>query len=148
MSTNKIEAIEYGAWIDDKGQDIKAIAEDSKGYTAPGSKAINKISSTKVKGISLKSAFGSLGTARGISMIIFVIGTFACFIVAFVGNIIILVDAFKKSLAWGFLCIFVPLILFIYLLTNYTGNKGRMFFWVYLFPLIWVLAGILLMARL
>ena len=148
MSTNQIKSVEYGIWIEDKGKVTKEIAKVSSGNVTVIETPFWVFSKFGNKGFSLKSVLNNIGTVRNISIILLVLGVFVCIGVSFVGNVIILIDAFKKNILWGiFGLIFFPIVLLIYLLTDYTGNKGRMFFWVYLLPLLWVSATIILISR-
>ena len=148
MSTNQIKSVEYGIWIEDKGKVTKEIAKVSSGNVTIIEPPFWDFSKFGNKGFSLKSVLNNIGTVRNISIILLVLGVFVCIGVSFVGNVIILIDAFKKNILWGiFGLIFFPIVLLIYLLTNYKGNRGRMFFWVYLLPLLWGFATIILISR-
>ena len=150
LSTNLIKAIEYGVWIEDMGKTVQRIAANSGNQVANSKNplkniSLNKISNTKIKGVSFKKFFNNLATPRGILVAIIIIGVFACCIISFVGNIILLVDAFKNNILWGIFGLLFPIVLLIYLFSNYSGNRGKMFFWIYIFPFLWLIATILFM---
>ena len=69
----------------------------------------------------------SVNNKKGIVTLIGVVIFFILMLTALVCEIIILVDAFKKSLWWGLACLFVPFVFLYYLIFEYTGNKLRMF---------------------
>ena len=145
MSTNQIKSVEYGIWIEDKGKVIKEIAKVSKGNVTIIETPFLDSSKLENKKFPIKTALKEIGTVRGMTIILLVVGVLVCIIVSFVGNIIILVDAFKNNILWGIFGLIFPFVLLIYLFTNYNGNKGRMFFWVYILPFLWLIATILLM---
>lgn len=148
MPTNKIKAIEYGVWIEDKGKEVQALAAipDDSGILT--SKQLNKISNMKIKGLNFNNILNDLTTTKGILSAILFLGIIVCFIVAFVGNIIVLVDAFKNNVLWGIFSLLFPIVLLIYLFGHYSGRKGRMFFWIYIFPILWIVATVLTIGRL
>ena len=79
----------------------------------------------------------SYKSTRGIVTMTGVIVIFVLIIIAVICEIMILVDAFKKSLWWGLACLFIPLVFLYYLAFEYTGNKLRMTLLIFS-PLIFV----------
>ena len=149
LSTNLIKAIEYGVWIEDMGKEVQVIAERSANQVANSKNPLNniplnKISNIKINGVSFQKALTNIATPKGMSIGLIFVGFIICFIVSLVGNIILLVDAFKNNILWGIFGILFPIVLLIYLFSNYSGNKGKMLFWVYILPFLWLIATILL----
>jgi len=58
--------------------------------------------------------------------IILVVG----WIVALVGSIMVLIAAFKESIVWGLLSLFVPVVILIFALTHWAESKKGVFFWI------------------
>ena len=150
LSTNLIKAIKYGVWIEDMGKEVQTIAENSGNQVAISKNplkniSLNKISNTKIKGVSFKNFLNDLATPRGLLVIVIIIGSLIGSIVSLVGNIILLIDAFKNNILWGIFGIIIPFVLLVYLFSNYSGNRWKMFFWIYLLPCIWLVTAMILL---
>ncbi len=155
VSTNRVLRVETGLWFKDLNKIERNIAEASKNMETVKKtlSTIGEVHQTVVPQVQrelekLNKKFSFLPSSNGskamrISNYFLFFVFFTLVIVSAVCNIIVLIDAFKNSIVWGILSLFVPIVLFIYLLTGYRGNKGKTFFWI-ISPLIWF--GLMLLA--
>jgi len=148
VSTNRVIRVKVGLWFEDLNEAERDIAEASKNMEKV-EKILNPIEYVKhnvpaqlqTQSAKLNKITGFLPNNKD-SMVLMVSNLFLILvftilvIVSTVCNIIVLVDAFKNSIVWGILSLFIPIVLLVYLLTAYRGNKGKIFFWM-LSPIIW-----------
>ena len=148
VSTNRVLRVKVGLWFEDLNEAERDVAESSKNMESV-EKILNPIEYVKravpaqlqTHSTKLNKITGFLPDSKD-SMVLLVSNLFLflvftiLIIVSAVCNIIVLIDAFKNSIVWGILSLFVPIVLLIYLLTAYRGNKGKIFFWM-LSPIIW-----------
>jgi hypothetical protein len=66
-------------------------------------------------------------------------GMLLTFVIMCVCAVFLIIDAFKRSTAWGLACLLCPPAQLVYLFTVYTGSKGRMLLGL-LAPFWWALA--------
>lgn len=155
VSTNRVLRVKVGLWFEDLNEAERDVAESSKKmesvektldpieyvkHTVPAQLQIHSTKLNKITGL-LPNSTGSMILLVSNLFLFLVFVTLV--IVSGICNIIVLIDAFKNSILWGILSLFVPIVLFIYLLTGYRGNKGKTFFWI-ISPLIWF--GLMLLA--
>lgn len=151
VSTGSIKYIEYGIWIKNLDPKTQAIAKESKkikNVKIGGAKgAIKNITEKLPENVSDKFSVSKFnGMPKKIHALgyVFIAILFILILVAAVCKIILLIDAFKYSLGWGFASLFVPFVLLIYLFLYYNGSKGKMFFWMFA-PILWILFAIIYM---
>jgi len=155
VSTNRVLRVEFGLWFKDLNESERRIAEASKNMAVVKKtlSTIEEVHQTVVPQVqrelrNLNKKFSFIPDSKG-SKTMMIMNIFLIFvlivliIVSVVCNIVVLVDAFRYSIVWGILSLFVPLVLFIYFITRYTGNKGKTFFWM-ISPIIWF--GLMLLA--
>ena len=141
--TNSIKRIEKDKWLDDLDLSVRKAAEESK-IAKPivankTTHRINTVNQILPKEFSLPTY--KPNNKISIQVIIIVIISFILFIVSFICRIVLLVDAFKFSIAWGLCSLLIPFVIWIYLFTNYTGNKGKMLLWL-LSPFLWLILSV------
>ena len=143
IPTNSIKRIEKGIWLDDLDLSVRKVAENTR-ITKPiiADKAIRTINTVN-NVLQKKFSFLSYKQSEKIPMQVIIICSicFILIIVSFVCRIVLWVDAFQFSIAWGLCSLFIPFVIWIYLFTNYTGNKGKMFLWL-LSPILWLILSI------
>ncbi|RLD11444.1 MAG: hypothetical protein DRI44_03595 [Chlamydiae bacterium] len=137
IQTNKVMLVKYGEWLENLDEATQRVAENTKKTKAlfggnKAQKAINKIT-----GI-LPDKVPTCIFGKSMSAQVIIIGSIFIFLsfVSLIYSIILLVDAFKCSLAWGLCSLFIPFVIWFYLFTNYTGSRGKMFFWL-ISPVVW-----------
>ena len=155
VSTNRVLRVEFGLWFKDLNDAERSIAEASKNMEVVKKTlgTIDEVRHTVVPKVqrelgNLNKKFSLIPDSNGSKAMMGInVFLFAVFIVlvivSVVCNIVVLIDAFKNSIVWGILSLFIPIVLFIYFLTRYTGNKGKTFFWM-ISPIIWF--GLMLLA--
>ena len=144
-----VVSIDYGKWIKDLDGVKQEIALKSKKTTKI--KAANtKEVINKVKYSLPKNVFDNIDHTeekvkkQSTFLLIFILVIFVLLCGgSLVCNIIVLIDAFKRSILWGLFSLFIPIVLLIYLITNYSGNKSRMFFWMFA-PIFWLFLSYLI----
>jgi hypothetical protein len=142
VSSDSVKKIDYGSWVEDLDISARIIAENTK-KTKALSKA-NKTQQTinKITGVLPdKVPIPTVPTCKfdkSMSAQVIIVGSMFIILsfISLIYSIILLVDAFKCSIAWGLCSLFIPFVIWIYLFTNYTGSRGKMFFWL-ISPLIW-----------
>ncbi|MCK5851664.1 hypothetical protein KAH27_01435 [bacterium] len=155
VSTNRVLRVKVGLWFEDLNEAERDVAESSKKmesvekildpieyvkHTIPAQLQIHSTKLNKITGLLPNNKDSTLMRFSSVFLLLMFI---ILIIVSAVCNIIVLVDAFKNSIAWGILSLLVPIVLLVYLLTAYRGNKGKIFFWM-LSPIIWF--GLMLLA--
>ena len=159
VPTNCVLYVKYGMWFEDLNEAERIVAESS-GNMAGVEKSLTSIermqqmnpvdmlqeqSNECIDSLpsGLRNALdnvrgGNVSTAEMISRVALLIVALILYIVSIVCSIIILIDAFKTSVIWGLLCIFVPFAFPIYFFVKYTGKKFKMFFWIVIAPILWM----------
>ncbi len=142
VSSDSIEKIDYGMWIEDLDISARLIAKNTKKTKALSGanktqKTINKITGILPDKVPVPTV-PTCKFDKSMSAQVIIVGSMFIILslVSFIYSIILLVDAFKCSIAWGLCSLFIPFVIWIYLFTNYSGNRGKMFFWL-ISPLIW-----------
>ncbi len=51
-------------------------------------------------------------------------------IVALIGLLMVLVEAFKESVVWGLLCLFIPLVALVFVATHWRKTRRGFFLWL------------------
>lgn len=78
------------------------------------------------------------GTAQAVRTLVIFGGFVISVLISTIATIFLIIDAFKRSVLWGLLCLFCSIGLLIYLFTEYEGRRGRMLFYM-MAPLVWLL---------
>jgi hypothetical protein len=146
--TGIVKKIEYGIWFEDLDTKIRSQAMTSIITNEPSAEdAVSTVVTTDWSFVETQPGEVDFETLMkdvnqtAIWMWLLGLALFAILmVVSFVCWIIVLVDAFKSSIWWGLGSVFIPIIFLIYLIIEYTGNKGRMFLLVYgpyIFIVLW-----------
>ena len=143
ISTTKVHSIEYGAWLTESTVGVRNVSYLILGATNAVSQSETEKWLKDVSSLRLPPAvktyvpdvtrgWSGQSTRDRVLIVVGVIGLAGFVIwslVSVVVSIIILVDAFKLSVAWGLFLIFLsPLSPSLYLLLYYSGNQQRMYY--------------------
>jgi len=141
IQTNKVLFIKYGEWLENLDEATQKVAENTKKTKSITSGKVEdtiiEIEGKLPKQISKSIDISKLKVGNpmiwvmGSLLVVFIILSTVCII-------FLLIDAFKYSLAWGLCSLFIPFVIWIYLFTNYSGNKGKMFLGI-ISPFLWII---------
>jgi len=143
VPTNSIKRVEYGIWKEDLDPTLRKVVESTKKVKPISVKGtqhtINRVTHALPKNVPMTSY--ELNQSTKVQTIIFISVFILLSIISFVCTIVLLVDAFKCSIAWGLCSLFIPIVIWIYLFTNYSGSKGKMFLWL-MAPIMWAILAL------
>mgnify|MGYP007124308285 CR=1 FL=1 len=152
LSTAAVVRVDVGIWLEDldpaaRSRTQRAMATPTiaaPAPTLPGSDTVRRHT-----GIRLRSLWPEKGRkmdVRAYTMITGMIGFVFFSLLSTVCFVIVVIAAFRHHVVAGLLVLFVPLAVFVYLFTYYTGRKGRMFLYL-ISPMLWSVIWILMMLK-
>ncbi|GEM_PF-1278166 len=159
VSTTIIARIEYNRWYSELNEAGKAsapggpitILNTQKFLVATTSDAVQQQARKQWRAFAWLNTLmkkdgpriSARGTVQAVTTLVITIGFIICLLIATIASICLIIDAFKRSVLWGLLCLLCGIGLFIYLFTEYeyVGWRGRMFLCLTA-PLWWLLLTI------
>jgi len=137
-----VARIEYNRWYNEldgnakisaKGGSITTMNTQSFLVAKTGEKVTQQLHEQRMAWTWLKAfmkkdgpRITARGTAQAVKTLVVFVGLLLCMLVSTIASIVLIIDAFKRSVLWGLVCLFCGIGLFVYIFTDYEGERRRM----------------------